>query len=538
MKFTRKQRYFLSILSGLLMVLSFPYTGSLFPLVFLAWVPLLLVEHNIYREKYRSGKVFIHAYLTFVIYNLGSTFWIYFSKGGEVGAVLAYLLNGFLMAIVFLLFHWTKKYVAQKEGYIGLLFFWIGFEYFHYHWELSWPWLNIGNTFSIIPEIVQWYSYTGVLGGSLWILLVNLVVFKLVSNVIFGKESLKIQTPLIYLSTALIVIPSILSFWSYSIYEEKKNPIEVVVTQPNIDPYNEKFSLRTEDQIQKLIDQANRLVTNKTDIVLGPETALPQSFDEANYASNSGYNYVLKAVEKWNGPDLYLGASTYRLFKKRDRVSMKPLSGGPGFYEHYNTSMLISPSKPPEFIHKSKLVLGVEKLPFSNWFPALEKLSIDNGGTSGSLGIETEPKIMRSAGFYFAPVVCYESIYGGFVAAQCRKGAQVIFVITNDGWWGDSPGHKQHASFARLRAVETGKYVVRSANTGISSVINQRGDVIHSTEYWVEDAFKKTIHLNDDITFYVEYGDVIGRSFGFVFFLLIILTLVKYLRRFGTNVKR
>ncbi len=538
MKFSRKQRYLLSVLSGLLMVFSFPFTGSLFPLVFIAWLPLLLVEHNIYREKYRSGKVFIHAYLTFVIYNFGTTFWIYYSKGGEMGAVLAYLLNGLLMALVFLLFHWTKKYVGQKEGYIGLLFFWIGFEYFHYHWELSWPWLNIGNTFSIIPEIVQWYSYTGVLGGSLWILLVNLVVFKVVSNVIFGKESWKIQTPLIYLTTALILVPSMLSFWSYSAYEEKKNPIEVVVTQPNIDPYNEKFSLRTEDQVQKLIDQANKLVTSNTDIVLGPETALPQSFDEVNYASNSGYNYLLKAVKKWDGPDFYLGASTFRLFKKKSRVSMKPLSGGPGFYEHYNTSMLISPKRPAAFLHKSKLVLGVEKVPFSNWFPALEKLSVNNGGTSGTLGIEKEPKIMRSSGFYFAPVVCYESLYGGFIAAQCRKGAQVIFVITNDGWWGDSPGHKQHASFARLRAVETGKYVVRSANTGISSVINQRGDVLYSTEYWVEDVFKKTVHLNDDKTFYVEYGDVIGRSFGFVFFLLIALTLVKYLRRFGTNVKR
>lgn len=538
MNFTRKQRYFLSVLSGLLMVVSFPHTGSFFPIVFLAWVPLLLVEHNVYREKYRSGKVFIHAYLTFLIYNIGTTYWIYYSIGGEIGAILAYVLNSLIMALVFMFFHWTKKYVAQKEGYIGLLFFWIGFEYFHYHWELSWPWLNIGNTFSIIPEIVQWYSYTGVLGGSLWILLVNMLIFKFVSNTIFGKESWKVQTPLIYLTAALILIPSLLSFWSYAAHEEKKNPIEVVVTQPNVDPYNEKFSTRTENQIQRLIDQADSLVTEKTDIVLGPETALPRSFDEANHSTNRGYKYISSAVESWNGPDMYLGASTYRLFNKKESVSMKPLGGGPGFYEHYNTSMLISPNKPAQFVHKSKLVLGVEKVPFSNWFPSLEKLSINNGGTSGTLGIEKEPKIMRSSGFQFAPVVCYESIYGGFVAAQCRKGAQVIFVITNDGWWDDSPGHKQHASFARLRAVETGKYVVRSANTGISSVINQRGDVIHSTDYWVEDAFKKTIHLNDEVTFYVEYGDVIGRSFGFVFFLLLALTLVKYLRRFGTNVKR
>jgi apolipoprotein N-acyltransferase len=362
-----------------------------------------------------------------------------------------------------------------------------------------------------------------------------LLIFKFISNVVFAKESWKIQTPLLYFSAALILIPSLLSLWSYTVHEEKKDPIEVVVTQPNIDPYNEKFTIRADKQIQTIIDQADSLITKNTSIVLGPETAIPYSFDENRHALSRGYDQVKKAVDGWEGPDLYLGASTYRIFKEKESVSMKPMKGGPGFYEHYNTSLLLSRNKPPQFIHKSKLVLGVEKVPFSNWFPSLEELSVNNGGTSGTLGIEDEAKVMRTGGYKFAPVVCYESIYGGFVAAQCRLGAEAIFVITNDGWWGDTPGHKQHASFARLRAVETGKYVVRSANTGISSVINQRGEVIHKTEYWVKDAFKKTINLNDEVTFYVEYGDVIGRSFGFVFFLLIILTLVKYLRRFGTS---
>lgn len=518
------------------MVISFPHTGSLFPFIFIAWIPLLLVEHNIYREKYRSGKVWIHAYLAFLIYNIGTTFWIYFSIGGEAGAVLAYVLNSLLMSIVFLLFHWTKRFVGQKEGYLGLLFYWIGFEYFHYHWELSWPWLNIGNTFSTIPEIVQWYAYVGVLGGGLWILLTNIIGFKIVNNVIFGRESWKIQTPLIYLFLGVIVVPSLLSWWSYASFEEEVNPIEVVVTQPNVDPYEEKFSIDERQQLQKVIDLASPLITDSTAVVLAPETAIPYSFNEANYRSSKGYVQVQEAVNEWNGPDLYIGASTYRLFKKKERISMKPLSGGPGFYEHYNTSLLISKVKPPEFVHKSKLVLGVEKVPFSNWFPALEELSVDNGGTSGTLGIEKTPKVLNTGGFTFAPVVCYESIYGGFIAAQCRQGAQVIFVITNDGWWGNSPGHKQHATFARLRAVETGKYVVRSANTGISSVINQRGEVLKKTAYWKEDAFRATVQLNDQPTFYVEYGDVIGRSFAFVFFLLLILTVVKYLRRFGTNV--
>lgn len=182
-------------------------------------------------------------------------------------------------------------------------------------------------------------------------------------------------------------------------------------------------------------------------------------------------------------------------------------------------------------------MMGLEgryiQLQFEN-IPFMHNLDQPFGLSSipGTLGIEDEPKVLSSNGVTYAPVICYESVYGGFVAEQCRKGAEAIFVITNDGWWGNSAGHKQHASIARLRAIETRRYVARSANTGISSIINQRGEVIHATEYWTHDAFNATIQLNDEPTFYVTYGDVIGRSFTFVFFLLSALTLVRYLRTF------
>lgn len=531
MKFSRWQRYALSILSGLLMVVSFPYTGSIFPLAFIAWCPLLLVEQNIFSEKYRSRKVLLHAYITFLIYNIGSTYWIFYSIGGEEAAVLAYLLNGFIMALIFMLFHWTKKSLGPKIGYISLIFFWVGFEYIHFNWELSWPWINMGNTFSNIPQIVQWYSYTGILGGTLWILLLNLIFFKIISHLLIKKETLKKQVRLIATFLALIVIPSALSYWSYSTYKEPVNPLEVVVTQPNIDPYNEKFNGNLQEQLDKVLVNAEKLITENTAIVLAPETAIVIPFDEDNYDQSSVFEYVQSHVDNWGKTALLAGASTHKIFNHKTRYTMRPIHGSNQFYESYNTSVLISNNKPPEFVHKSKLVLGVEKIPFSYWFPFLEKLSIQNGGTSGTLGSELSPKVLQSNGFTFAPVICYESIYGDWIAKQCKKGAEVIFVITNDGWWENTAGYKQHASFSRLRAIETRRYVVRSANTGISSVINQRGDVIKATDYWVMDAFRETVQLNDKNTFYITYGDLIGRSFVMVFFLIFALNILNLFRK-------
>jgi len=215
-----------------------------------------------------------------------------------------------------------------------------------------------------------------------------------------------------------------------------------------------------------------------------------------------------------------------KMFSKKNSRASLPTNSGM-FIERYNTSFLIDEANELSFVHKSKLVPGVEIIPFSNYFPFLEELSIENGGTSGSLGIEKEPKIFETEKFRFAPVICYESIYGEWVAEQCRKGADLICIATNDGWWGDTPGYKQHMSLARLRAIENRRCIVRSANTGISCFINQRGDVSQATSWWVSGVIKGNVALNNDITFYTKYGNVLGRSLSFVSVLLLIYTFVK-----------
>jgi apolipoprotein N-acyltransferase len=227
---------------------------------------------------------------------------------------------------------------------------------------------------------------------------------------------------------------------------------------------------------------------------------------------------------------LLIGASTKRFFKyKKSRASRK-LYDGPGFEEYYNSSMLVDFHDKPSFVHKSKLVLGVEKVPFSDIFPWLEELSINNGGSSGTLGIEDYAQVMKSNGILFAPVVCYESVYGCFISEQCRKGAQLIFIITNDGWWGNTPGHRQHFAFARLRAIENRKSVARSANTGISGFINQRGDILSKSEYWKEDVLIKRLKRNNIKTFYATNGDFVGRGFAIASLIFLVITLANFFK--------
>lgn len=510
MKLTRIQRYLLSILSGILMTLSFPYTGSLTFIAFIAWIPLLSIESTISTQRYKSVKVFIHSYITFLIFNIGTTWWIWNADPG--GAVMAFVLNALLMSIAFLLFHFVKKRLGNRVGYISFFLIWIGFEFLHYHWELSWPWLTLGNVFSITPSWIQWYEFTGVLGGSLWILAVNFLLFQLIKSYFSVNSEKRFSPRKLAVPLIVFLLPLSLSQWMYFTHQEEGISAEIVVTQPNIDPYQKFTMIGSFQQLSKICDLAENTMTERTKIVIAPETAIVRPFDEAIIHHHEEYRDLLNRMGNWGSTQLFLGASTEKRFDtKNSRASKKDHYGGNQYVEYYNSSLLMAPDIQSEIIHKSKLVLGAEKVPFSHWFPFLEDLSIDLGGTSGTLGVEPKPRNSTQGAFAFTPSICYESVYGEFTAQQTRLGSKAIFIITNDGWWGDTPGYKQHFSFARLRAIENRKSVARSANTGTSGFINQRGDVVKSSKWWTIDALKGDVLLNDKKTVYMRIGDFLGK---------------------------
>ncbi len=527
---SKKNRWLLTILSGVLMGIAFPYTGSMFFLGFIALVPLMLVEHFISAKNYRSRKVFVHAYTSFFLYNLITTWWILHASLG--GACMAVLANSLLMALTFQLFHLSKKHLGTKEGHIALIILWLGFEYAHFHWEVSWPWLNLGNLFADVPQIVQWYSYSGILGGTLWIILSNILIFRIARNLWFKKESFKIQTPLIFGIGLCLIVPIAISIGMFFNYEEKGIEKKILAMQPNMDAYTEKFRISNQAHAEILTEDADKNGANSCDLILAPETAIPFSFGEDEARNHAFYHILQNRVDAWKTPFL-IGTSTQQFFLEKNSPASRKLMDGPGYIEHYNSSMMLLPGEKPSFLHKSKLVLGVEKVPFIGLFPFMDELAINLDGTSGTLGIEKEPMIYSSP-FPFAPVICYESIYGEFVGEQCEKGAEIIAIITNDGWWQDTPGYRQHFAFARLRAIENRRDVVRSANTGTSGFINQRGDVLVKTAYNEKENVIHTVRLNKKVSFYAKHGDVLGRTSAFV---SVFLLFYVFMRRFKAKHK-
>jgi apolipoprotein N-acyltransferase len=528
----RKFRLLLSVLTGVLLSLAWlEFPGWT---LFIAFFPLLLLDQYFVENKasYKSVSFWGYAFLSFFIWNGITTWWIAYAT--VVGAFLAIVANSFLMSLVWWLGHAARRRFKPNLGYIALIAFWISFEYFHFHWDIEWPWLIIGNGFANNIKLIQWFEYTGVLGGTLWVLAVNVILFSIYRKFI-NKNSFK---PLVYPFTALtllIVVPMIISYIIYNSYTEKSNPVNVVIVQPNIDPYSESYDFRAEEEkLQKFINLASGVITEQTDLVIGPETVFERWPDWNINRLNS--NILYRQLNDWilSYPDaeLIFGASTHKLYPGADSASSTSRVSNGTYYDVFNSAVFIGRQGAGQVYHKSVLVPGVEKMPFRNYLSLMNDVVFDLGGTTGSLGRMEEPSnFVLKRGVEAAPVICYESVFGGYLAQFIRKGAEMIVVITNDGWWRNTPGYKQHLSFSRLRAIETRRSVARAANTGISCFINQRGDVYQMTPWWTETAIAGDINLNDEITFYVRYSDFIARISMFAGALLLLFLAVKSIIR-------
>lgn len=510
-----------STLCGIVLWLAWP-VGPAAPLLFVGWIPLLWVEKQLV-GKGNGLRFFFLIWWACLIWNVGTTWWIYHSTA--VGSIVAMMANALLMTLPWLLFRYTKRMAGSNWGYLSWVLYWCAFEQIHLSWEISWPWLTLGNGFAMYPEWIQWYEYTGVFGGTLWILLINLGVFKLLTAKPLNRRLLSGLV-------AGIALPIVISYMIYHSYLEKGEEVEFVVVQPNVDPYTEKFIdsdnfIQFDQQVDRFIQLSKQELTNETSFLLWPESAIDGGFQEeallaeviAPDSRGLQANDLVSVIKMRNfktenaGLSLITGLTSYKLYPSRKEATATARKYGNNFIDVFNSAYYLGDDGSFQTYHKSKLVPGPETMPYPHIFGFLSDLLVDFGGTSGQMGKQKERTVFfNRQGIGIAPAICYESIYGDFMARYIRNGAHFIGIITNDGWWSDSPGHKQHLHYAVLRAIENRRSVARSANTGISAFIDQKGDILQPTAFWEQDVIKATLRANTNITFYTSHGDYIGRT--------------------------
>tara|TARA_B100001115_G_C15820498_1_gene407881 strand:+ start:116 stop:1672 length:1557 start_codon:yes stop_codon:yes gene_type:complete len=511
--FVTEMKFFLfSILSGLLLALSWPNIGGLSYLIFVAFVPLFyFLSEEVMQNNYSRLKLFFCLFSTFFLFNILTTYWIYYAT--LFGAICAFVINSLLMTLVFYLSVSLRCF--RKNNFRALIFIscWITMEYLHLNWDLSWPWLTLGNVFANTTYFVQWYEFTGVLGGSVFILIINILFLKL----LFYKKQ-KYLYSLIF-SMLLVFLANY-----FTKAKSEENKVEVVVVQPNIDPYNEKFTINPINQIEDFIDLARKNITKETKFLIGPETAIQEALWENKIHENASINLLKELQEDFPKLNIIIGATTYKYFANKKSFTARKFINSNNFYDAYNSAIFLSSNNKITIYHKTKLVPGVEKIPFPALLNNFSSLAVNLGGISGSLGSDNDISLFQTTDDKILPLICYESIYGDIIS---QKNPDFLCVITNDGWWKNTAGYKQHFQYSRLRAIEHRKYVVRSANTGISGLIDNRGNVIYQTNWDEKTAFTGYLNYVKNRTFYNIYGDYIGRISIFVFITFLIINIVK-----------
>jgi apolipoprotein N-acyltransferase len=505
----------LSLAGGLLSALAwFPCCSGLVLLI--SFIPLFLIARTAIPEESRYGErlMFIRLLPGFAMFNIVSIAWIRIA--GIPLLITAITANTFLMTFTFWLAWLVKRRAGTITGNASFIVFWLTMELLTNH--VSWfsPWLNLGNGLAKNTAVIQWYEFTGVAGGTLWILVTNMLLASIIASANRINVTRKI-TVLASTAITLLIIPVALSHLTEKrVTEPSLPPMEVIVIQPNIDPYSEKFSSPTGDQIQKVVALAASAITPRTRWIIAPETIIPETVLLHNADTNRHIASIITFLQTHPEALFIAGAVT-----------------STGENSLHNSAILISSGGTGDIYHKSKLVPGIEGS-FTGVIKILQYLFPDLGGTSGGYTGQAMPRLLHApdGSNAAAPIICFESAFGGYVAQFVRQGATFLAIITNDGWWRGTMGYYQHLNFSRLRAIENRRPVARAANTGVSALIDIRGNITESVPWWTEGTLLSTVTPHNKITFYTLYGDLIMRTaLGISLFILTIHMVAIPMRR-------
>lgn len=479
------------------------------PVIFIAFVPFFLLAsvtqpgHIVYGNR----LLFIKIIPGFIIFNAIAIGWTRIA--GVPLLLAAVTANSFLMAFAFWLGWLAGTGNGRQYAPVTIIIAWMAMEYATNHFWLFSPWLNLGNGLARNTYLVQWYEFQGVAGGSLWVLTVNALIAAAVSGISSGLKKGLLMIPA-SAAILLVIIPAILAPMLLSRETGgAAGKTSVLVIQPNFDPHTEKFTIPFTEQLETVISLAQRSGSGTPDWIITPETTIDDPIIISEPGTDRYIGRITGYLSAAPATSFLLGATT-------NSDTSKPIL--------HNSALQITSEGLKSVYHKSKLVPGIER-PFGRSVKFMQRLFPYLGGTGAGFYPQSGNPAMthQAGGTALAPVICFESAFPEHVADFVKNGAGIIAVITNDGWWQGTKGYQQHFSFSPLRAIETRRPVVRAANTGISAIINHRGETVSQLKWWNQGFIAGEVTVPGRVTFFVRHGNIIGRASATALIFLLII---------------
>ncbi|MFA0962261.1 apolipoprotein N-acyltransferase [Roseivirga sp. BDSF3-8] len=516
--------------AGLLLFVAWP-PQYIWPLLFIAFIPYFFATDQIIeKRRFRTLGFFLLTYTTLLTWNLFTNAWIYNTK--FLTGFLVSALNPLLFAIPLLLVWYVRRRLGKRWFYFAFVCTWLAVETFHSEWIMAFPYHALGYGLTPAPYLIQFYTITGVGGGTLWILAVNVLIYELVNSVFISRPSFDNIRKGSIAFTAFAV-PCILSAITYITYTEKGYEVKVVAIQTDVDCYEEKYVTSPEilvDRYWSLTEEA--LKKGAPDYILWPETAISNGGYVQGLKNNPLYANIAQRLESYPGAQLITGAI---LYEREDQLppfaSQNPDYArelGDMRYYTYNAALQIGKNGVIGYRSKEKLVPFEEQTPYPQYTKAIKQIVPSLGGFAFSTS-HVNNTVFRNGPRAGSALICFESAFGELASKQVRTGANILFVMLNEGWYKHSGGASQIQACAVARAIENRRTVVRSSNNGISSIINQRGDVIQQADMAGGPAtLTISTRGNDHLTPYTHHSNLIGKAAQLCFLAMIALCIVVY----------
>jgi apolipoprotein N-acyltransferase len=540
-KLRNKQRI-AGMLSGLLMGLAFPPVPFPFTLlIFMGLIPYL----GVLEKKERLIDINRFTYLTFFVFNLTTIYWVgsWTSEADPflmIGGILLLFINTAFFLIPSTLYYFARKTFGNLAALVLLPFFWVSYEYFYMITDASFPWLTLGNGMTHFLSFIQIADILGALGLSLLAVYINVFFYLSYRNF---RENKKLSYISFIGGLILFLLPVIYGTYRLNSFMVSKDTIRVGLVQPNLDPWD-KWSGTGGNELTKLyLDLSRQAASKGAKVIFWPETALPYYLRDGSHrdAIDSIYNFIQR-----KGVYLITGMPDFTYFPDKSLAppDAKFSKLNEMFYATYNSVLLFSPYNfHIERYAKQKLVPFGERVPFVDALPFLGDFLKWNVGISGwNVGRDTIVFNLLRAKKGAAPslpdtvkvnsLVCFESVYPAFVASFAQRGAQLISVVTNDSWYGNSSGPYQHKEISVLRAIENRRTVVRAANGGISTIIDPLGRTLVASKMFTRTVITGDAPLETGLTFYSKHPLIIPYlSFMVSGLMIIVFFTIKTVRK-------
>jgi apolipoprotein N-acyltransferase len=504
------------LITSILLALSFP------PFPFGFFAPVALAIFLFFIKDYSIKNSFRLGYWLGLIWGAFTLFWI--AASTVVGALLAISINALHYAIVWWIYALFKE-KNQSLALIAFPFIWVAAEYFRLFSDIRFNWMILAHTQTYFTPLIQIIEITGYHFLSFIVIICAVSIYALFQ---FKNKYRVIPAIFSFLALCLLIFYGVVRL--NALEEKKFASIRCGIIQPNVDPYEKWDPLFRKQAFDALMDGSRELASENLDLIVWPETATPfylrnreDILEKIHHFLSENNLYLLTGTPDFGFNEEFQETVSYNaaFFFQPDLLN----------FEFYYKLALVPASESMPFKKKLKFLRNID-VGGGDFFPGKDfkvfnfKIQHRTGKFSDGQYHEIKADQVEDISVGLSAVICYDSVFPHLVRQFVMGGANLLTIITNDGWFGTTSGPYQHAQMAVLRAVENRISIIRCANTGISSFIDPAGRVLKYAELNTKKNLTSLLPLRNVTTLYTRYGDWFGKLTVWVSLLLIIIKLV------------